>query len=297
MEFHQLRYFEAAARLGSMAAAAAACHVSQPALSVQIRKLEEEAGARLLVREARGVRPTAAGERTLAIAREILRGAEEWRSGMRSGAFPPVRRTRLAVQPFVSVGLVASVLAPMLRAGEGNWLRLLERVSSSIPAMLRTGEADAALLDLSAAPLRGFRSATYLEFPYALFAHESSPLLRRRGAVSLEEAVSRDFLLAALAPGLPAAIQRLGCDPVFSGDHAGALLELVAAKAGVAILPSILSAQAARAGVRTRPLRDYDATVAIGLLWPSGAEAPTVALRLASRLRAAYPQWATRRGA
>jgi LysR family hydrogen peroxide-inducible transcriptional activator len=296
MQFHQLRYFEAVARLGSMAAAAAACHVSPPALSVQIRKLEEEAGSRLLVRGAAGVRLTPAGERTLAVARSLLRGASEWRAEMRSGELGRTPPVRLAIQPFLSVGLVPRVLASMLREGRRRQrLRFLERVSTAIPAMLRSGEADAALVDLSGMPVRGFRSRPLLEFPYALFAHASSPLGQSQAPVTLAESVAGDFLLSAMAPGLADAVRDLGREPVFSGDHALSILELVAARAGVAILPALLAAQAARSGVVTRPVSDYSANLSVGLVWATGGEAPAPALELSARLRAAYPRWSARR--
>jgi DNA-binding transcriptional LysR family regulator len=292
MELHQLRYFESAARLGSMAAAAAECHVSQPALSVQIRKLEDEAGLRLFVREPRGVRLTLAGERTLALARRMLAATEGWRGEMRSGSFAAVIPARLAVQPFISAGLIPRTLASMLRSGTRQRLRLLERPSSEIPSVLRSGEADAALMDLNGAPARGFQSRLILEFPYALFAPPRSPLAASSKPVSLAEALSQNFLLTALAPGIAEALRAAGREPIFSGDHATAIFELVVAGAGVAVLPAHLSAQATRQGVRVRPLLDYAARVSIGLLWRLGEQPPEVASLLADRLRAAYPSWA-----
>ena len=61
MELHQLRYALAVLKTGNFSRAAIHCHVSQPSLSQQIQKLEEELGVSLLVRQGRGVRPTEAG--------------------------------------------------------------------------------------------------------------------------------------------------------------------------------------------------------------------------------------------
>jgi DNA-binding transcriptional LysR family regulator len=72
MEMHQLRYIVAVARAGSFSRAAEQCHVSQPSLSQQILKLEEELGERLFDRMKREVRLTAHGEGFLPRALKIL---------------------------------------------------------------------------------------------------------------------------------------------------------------------------------------------------------------------------------
>src|SRR5258708_9728033 len=61
ISLRQIRYFVIVARSGSFSAAAQIAHVSQPSLCVQMKQLEEEIGAKLLSRHARGVELTAAG--------------------------------------------------------------------------------------------------------------------------------------------------------------------------------------------------------------------------------------------
>ena len=73
----QLKYFEALARHGHFGRAAEACAVSQPALSVQIRDLEEDIGAQLFERGARQVRLTGLGERFADRVQDILRSVDE----------------------------------------------------------------------------------------------------------------------------------------------------------------------------------------------------------------------------
>src|ERR1700748_3977801 len=72
MQFRQLRYFTRVLEAGSFSRAAATIHVAQPALSQQVAELEERLGVILLVRSARGVHPTAAGEVLYREACEIL---------------------------------------------------------------------------------------------------------------------------------------------------------------------------------------------------------------------------------
>src|SRR5262249_34586651 len=68
----ELRYVVAVADTGHFGRAASRCHVSQPTLSTQVKKLEETLGVRLFERAAKRVQPTAAGERIVARARVIL---------------------------------------------------------------------------------------------------------------------------------------------------------------------------------------------------------------------------------
>lgn len=77
MEFYQLRSFVAVAELGHLTRAAERVHVSQPALSAQIKALEEELGVRLFERTPGGMMLTRAGERMLEQAEKVLAAAEE----------------------------------------------------------------------------------------------------------------------------------------------------------------------------------------------------------------------------
>jgi DNA-binding transcriptional LysR family regulator len=76
MELRHLRYFVTVAELGSLSRASAALFIAQPPLSKQIKDLEEEVGAALLIRNARGVALTAVGEAFLKEARATLDQAE-----------------------------------------------------------------------------------------------------------------------------------------------------------------------------------------------------------------------------
>src|ERR1700756_1482727 len=76
MELHQLRYFCAVAETGSFSRAAEQSHVSQPSLSQQILKLEDELGARLFDRLGRSIRLTDVGKTFLPRARAVLRELE-----------------------------------------------------------------------------------------------------------------------------------------------------------------------------------------------------------------------------
>ncbi len=106
MELRHLRYFVTTAELGSISRAANKLFIAQPPLSAQIRQLEEEVGATLLVRLPRGVRLTPAGESFLHDARAILARAEQ--------AKTRARELRDGQRATVRVGLVPTVTQSLL---------------------------------------------------------------------------------------------------------------------------------------------------------------------------------------
>jgi len=76
MEIRQLRYFLSTVRLGTVGAAAAEHFVTQPAVSLQIRKLEGELGQKLFVRRGRRIVPTDAGQALVARAEDVIRSLD-----------------------------------------------------------------------------------------------------------------------------------------------------------------------------------------------------------------------------
>lgn len=298
MELHQLKYFEAAARLGSMMAAAAECHVSQPAMSVQIRKLESECGAPLLVRGARGVSLTPAGERTLGMARRVLREVGVWEADMRAGAYAATGALRVAAQPFLASEILPGPVADTLRAGgPGERLRLRERAASLIPSLLASGECDLALVDMSPEPMAGFAVEVLLKIPYVLCLPSGHALAGGTGPVPLAALADHAVLLYVNAPGLEARLAELSGgdaarEPGFVSEHASAVFELVAAGAGVAVLPAVYMKAAARRGVEVRALADYAGQVIVAAAHRRGEALPPLAARLLKSIRRKHREWA-----
>ncbi|HEY8087283.1 MAG TPA: LysR family transcriptional regulator [Polyangiaceae bacterium] len=88
MSLAQIEYFVAVAEEGHVGRAAFALRIAQPAVSRQIRRLEDELGAALFLRTPRGMRLSRAGEVFLAHARAILRGVRAARDAVRGDAAP-----------------------------------------------------------------------------------------------------------------------------------------------------------------------------------------------------------------
>lgn len=99
MEIRQFEYFAAIAREGSFSRAARVLHVSQPALSKQVQALEHELGVQLLIRDAEGVRPTAAGARFNDLSETLLNLVAEIPQAVRAAATELVGTVTVGIAP------------------------------------------------------------------------------------------------------------------------------------------------------------------------------------------------------
>lgn len=148
LTFRQLRYFEALARHGHFGRAAAACAISQPALSVQIKDLEEELGAVLFERGARQVRLTQFGEKFAERVRAILRSTDELADLARASRDRLVGRLRLGVIPTIAPYLLPGIIADLSRAYPGIDLHVRETLTEKLIGELHDGRLDAAIVAL-----------------------------------------------------------------------------------------------------------------------------------------------------
>jgi LysR family transcriptional regulator, hydrogen peroxide-inducible genes activator len=157
MNLRDLEYAVCLAGEGQFRRAAARCHVSQPTLSAQIAKLEDELGVQLFERGARAATPTINGRALLRQAQVVLDEVERLRALARAGQDPLQGPFRLGVIPTAGPYLLPLVL-PALRKGWPQ-LQLLLREAQTAPLVdrLRAGSLDAAILSLplGADDLRG----------------------------------------------------------------------------------------------------------------------------------------------
>jgi len=143
-----LRYFDALARLGHFGRAAETCSISQPALSVQIRELEELIGAPLVERGGRRIRLTGLGEEFAGRARSILRAVDELADLGRAAHGPLAGRLRLGVIPTVAPYLLPQVITALTRLYPGLDPRPREAVTQRLIEDLTEARLDAAIVAL-----------------------------------------------------------------------------------------------------------------------------------------------------
>src|SRR5215469_2322613 len=113
--FRQLRYFDALAGQSHFGRAAAACGISQPALSMQIKELEEALGAVLIERGARAVRLTKFGEEAATRVRDILRTVDELSDVARASREGLSGRLRIGMIPTIAPYLLPEVIENLTR--------------------------------------------------------------------------------------------------------------------------------------------------------------------------------------
>jgi LysR family transcriptional regulator, hydrogen peroxide-inducible genes activator len=146
--FKQLRYFDAVARHSHFGRAAAACAISQPALSMQIKELEDALGAVLVERGARQVRLTAFGEETARRARDILRAVDELGDFARASRDRLTGRLRIGMIPTIAPYLLPAVIANLNRTHPELDIHVREALTSRLVEELTEGRLDTAILAL-----------------------------------------------------------------------------------------------------------------------------------------------------
>lgn len=145
MDVKQLRYFLGVLEAGSITSASEILHVAQPAIGMQIRKLEEELGVKLLERHSRGVVATEAGERLKAHADYILKNLDEARRDVVAAEGDPRGKIALGMTTTIVHLVLARVMRSCLRKYPAIALKCSEGVSETLSESLTVGRLDMAL--------------------------------------------------------------------------------------------------------------------------------------------------------
>ncbi|WP_109485354.1 LysR substrate-binding domain-containing protein [Occallatibacter savannae] len=146
MNLQELRYLVAIAEQRHFGRAAEACHVSQPTLSSQIKKLEEELGVMLLERTNKRVALTPAGSQILQHARRALAEAAQIEAVARAARDPLIGPLKLGAIPTLAPYLLPLILKPLKQGYPGMTIELWEDQTRVLVENLRNHKLDAALL-------------------------------------------------------------------------------------------------------------------------------------------------------
>lgn len=283
----QLRYFRALARERHFGRAAEAVSVSQPALSAQVRQLEDLLGGAMVERGLPGLPLTPLGRVVLPHAARVLAGVRGLEEAARDARGAAVELT-LGIIPTVAPYLAPHLL-PLIRARGGS-LTIREAVTETLLADLRDGTIDAAVVAL---PVRGgaFEVAALIEDRFVL-ALPPAALAPDLGPVARPEEVAPERLML-LDEGHCLSEQALGACRLTrdTGQRLGAaslstLARLVASGQGVTLLPE-MAAGVEGAGMRLSRFTVPEPGRTIGLVRPGHGEAPAWFTRLAGQIREA----------
>jgi LysR family hydrogen peroxide-inducible transcriptional activator len=241
VEFRQLLAFKIVAEQGSFTAAANALHLTQSAISQQIKVLEDECGVLLFERSSRLVRLTTAGQVLLTHTERILAQVENARVEMAEMAGGIKGRCRLASLPSIAAYLLPQAIACFQQRYPDVELQLIESVQAQLLAWVQQGTVDFSIMGLPV----GDPQLRYLSLwrdEFVLMVPQEHALARQR-AVRLAELVTERFILYPKGAGgrelILDACRRAGFEPRvgFESDDRETILGLVAAGVGVTLLP------------------------------------------------------------
>ncbi|NBB71295.1 MAG: LysR family transcriptional regulator [Alphaproteobacteria bacterium] len=265
-----LRYFEALARHRHFGRAAVACGISQPALSVQIRELEDTVGAPLVERGGRQVGLTALGEAFELRVRDILRAVDELGDLARASQGPLAGRLRLGVIPTVAPYLLPTFIKELARRHPGLELRPREAVTQKLVDDLLEGRLDTAIVALPVSE-PALHEEPLLEEEFVLVRpaadadapvpdpdrlRETRLLLLEEGHCFREQAISFCKMSSAIPRDL------------VEGSSLSTLVQMVGAGIGVTLIPDMAVAIETRsAAVAVARLPPPRPARTIGMVW------------------------------
>ncbi|KJZ17959.1 LysR substrate-binding domain-containing protein [Loktanella sp. S4079] len=268
----QLRYFEALARHGHFGRAADACAISQPALSVQIKELEEGLGTPLFERSPRHVRLTSFGESFANRARTILQSVDELAEMARAARGGLYGRLRIGVIPTIAPYLLPSLIRHLDDQHPELDVHIRETVTPRLIEELGDGQIDLAIVALPVSE-PWITEVPLFDENMVLVRHESeaglpvpSPdALRAMRLLLLEEGhCFRDQALSFC--NMQTAIPREGLD----GSSLSTLVQMVGAGIGVTLIPEMaIPVEARAAPVCVNRFSGRQPSRTVGMVWRS----------------------------
>ncbi len=276
-----LRYFVAVAEELSFTRAAERLFVSQPALSRQIRQLENELRTPVFVRTKREVSLTPAGKTLLPVARKIL---ADWQVGVRD-----TRTTASAAAWILRVGFQATGAGPLTTPARTEFTRRYPDVSVEPKRFDWGGEAEAVregLVDVAFVWLPADTTGLDLEVvavEQRVVGMAAAHRLAAREAISIMDLLAEPIMWTSLAPRpwvdwWAVNPRPDGSEPLRGPQNANVeeMLEDVASGLGICISPASMAVYYARPDLVWRPITDIE-PLQIALAWPDASSSSLIA--------------------
>ena len=266
----QLRYFDAVARHVHFGRAAEACAISQPALSMQIKELEEGLGAVLLERRARQVQLTKFGEEAVQRVRDILRSVDELGDLARASRERLLGRLRIGMIPTIAPYLLPTVMGNLTRMHPELDIHVREALTPKLIQELAEGRIDTAIVALPVSEPSLTEIALFAEtFLLVRPARDegtpvpSSKALREMRLLLLEE--GHCFREQALSF---CSMQSSQPREMLDANSLSTLVQMVSAGIGVTLIPEMAVAVETRsASVSVNRFQNPQPSRTIGMVW------------------------------
>ena len=247
MTLTELKYIVAVARHKHFGKAAEACFVSQPTLSVSIKKLEEELQVKLFERHAGEVAVTALGAEIVRQAQSVLEQAAEIRQIAKRGKNPLASPLKLGVIPTIGPYLLPELVRHNIRLSPQMPLLLQETYTVRLLEMLRSGDIDCAILaepfpetNLAIAPLydEPFLAAVPAAHPLAAQSEVSASQIKEETMLLLGAGhCFRDHVLQVCPEHARFSSHTEGIAKSFEGSSLETIQHMVAAGMGITLVP------------------------------------------------------------
>jgi DNA-binding transcriptional LysR family regulator len=286
----QMRAVVAVARTGSLGRAAAALHLSQPALTVQLREAEATLGIRLFDRGPRGAEPTAVGQGLVDAFSRVLEDLDAVLAGVREAAAGRSGLVRIAVLPSVGATVLPPVLAELRAANPGIRVIVRDAVASGVVALVKAGTVELGIgtevesdPEVAAKPLFEDRMVAVLPSGHRF---EAQP------AVSMAELAGEPLVLMDPGSSVRALFDRacrqagVSPAPVCEATYMSTAVALVRAGLGVGVLPSSAVDLRTAPVLQTRAIAAPEIRRLISLVQRAGRTLSPAASALAQRLLA-----------
>jgi LysR family hydrogen peroxide-inducible transcriptional activator len=247
MTLTELKYIVAVARERHFGRAAEACFVSQPTLSVAIKKLEDELGVVLFERGSTEVSLTPAGERIVVQAQRVLDEAARIKELAKQGRDPLTGALRVGVIYTVGPYLLPALVRQLLRDAPNMPLLLNENFTVRLLELVKNGEIDVAILALPL-PDSGLLVQPVYDEPFVVAVPRRHPWAKRR-AIAAEELKKENMLLLGtghcfrdnvleVCPELSRySSEAEGIQKTFEGSSLETIRHMVASGIGITVMP------------------------------------------------------------
>ena len=277
MTLTELRYIVAVARERHFGRAAEACFVSQPTLSVAIKKLEEELDVKLFERGTAEVSITPLGEDIVRQARSVIEQAAEIKEIAKRGRDPLAGALRLGIIYTIGPYLLPELVKNVIETHPQMPLVLQEHFTAKLLDMVRTGELDCAIMaepfpdmGLAIAPLydEPFMIATPAGHPFAERTSVSAAELKRETMLLLGTGhCFRDHVLEVCPEFARFSSDAEGIRKSFEGSSLETIKHMVAAGMGITVVPLLSVPKEPQAHLRFVPFEAPVPSRRVVLIW------------------------------
>ena len=294
MTLTELRYIVAVARNHHFGKAAEACFVSQPTLSVAVRKLEEELGVRLFERSPNDVLVTDIGATIIAQAENVLSAADGVKLLADAARDPLGRELKLGVIYTVGPYLVPRLIPGLKQHAPHMALVVRENFTDALAASLKRGDLDAVIMSLPYTDPQLLSRPLYDE-PFNVALPADHPLAKKKRIAPADLASDTLLLLGArncfrdqVLEICPVGPQAGGLQKTLEGSSLETICQMVAMGAGLTILPSTMRINEDLAEhLVVRPFVAPQPTRTIAVFYRRGFARPQVIQCLATVVREA----------